>query len=796
MPRRVNDNPTSPTMPRLDQPMPMMNAALPFCRHALSFAGWVATMGALAVSQAQAQAQAPSVPATPVPAPAAAASAPRPASAASAPTSAPVAAPAQRIEIQGRTNDANERRESTAAKIVIGREEIERYGDSNTSEVLKRLPGVTVGGAPGRGGAPRMRGLGAGFTQILLNGERLPPGFSIDSITPEQIERIEVLRAPTAETGARAIAGTINIITREGFKKKLNDLKLGFQWERGRVSPGLFWTRNDSVDEWLIYTGAVGLFVRDTLNPGHRQTTVTERDTGTVVEDYLDETSASARSKGINLNARLQFRLGQGHSLVLTPMVIYNHSDTRTTALRTPPGSSSADPEYASSLSDTSGQFRMARLNTQYNRNFEGGLRADVRLNTGVHGWQGHTFTESFDANQAPLRTVDNRTDFTDTNVSFNAKLTKLFVENHNIVTGLELENNRRDETRTRVETLASGASVPSVGDFGDNVKAQSRRSAWFVQDEWNISPQWAAHAGLRWEGINTRGSGEGGVQVTNRSSVTTPLVHAVYKFDPKSRDQARVSLTRSYRVPTLQQLISKPYVAPINTPTTPDRDGNPDLKPELATGVDLALERYLADGGVLSASVFHRRIKNVIRNRIEQDPASLRYESRPLNISDATTSGLELEAKFRLDQAITDAPRIDLRLNGSLFHSQVDDVPGPNNRLEQQARGTFNLGADYRFRGTPLALGGNLNYTPAVTTRLSDTQTFRESAKLVGDAYATWTFNPNLLLRVSASNFTARTYETYSQIDFTQAGDPYTQSLLNRDRTALNLNVRLEIKL
>jgi outer membrane receptor for ferrienterochelin and colicins len=116
-------------------------------------------------------------------------------------------------------SDTDLRRQSTAAKIVIGREEIEKFGDATVGEVLRRLPGVTTPGAPGRGGAPRMRGLGGGFTQLLIDGQRLPPGFSLDSLTPEQIERIEILRAPTAETGARAIAGTINIVTREGFKR-------------------------------------------------------------------------------------------------------------------------------------------------------------------------------------------------------------------------------------------------------------------------------------------------------------------------------------------------------------------------------------------------------------------------------------------------------------------------------------------------------------------------------------------------------------------------------------------------
>ena len=129
--------------------------------------------------------------------------------------------------VGGRESDTDLRRQSTAAKIVIGREEIEKFGAATVGEVLRRLPGVTTPGAPGRGGPPRMRGLGGGFTQLLIDGQRLPPGFSLDSLTPEQIDRIEVLRAPTAETGARAIAGTINIITREGFKKRLNDWRIG-----------------------------------------------------------------------------------------------------------------------------------------------------------------------------------------------------------------------------------------------------------------------------------------------------------------------------------------------------------------------------------------------------------------------------------------------------------------------------------------------------------------------------------------------------------------------------------------
>ncbi|MDP0978044.1 TonB-dependent receptor plug domain-containing protein, partial [Klebsiella pneumoniae] len=69
--------------------------------------------------------------------------------------------------------------------------------------------------------------------------------FSLDQLPPDQVERIEVLRAPTAEFGARAIAGTINIVLREALQRRVNDLRLQLSEERGLLRPNLGWTRND-----------------------------------------------------------------------------------------------------------------------------------------------------------------------------------------------------------------------------------------------------------------------------------------------------------------------------------------------------------------------------------------------------------------------------------------------------------------------------------------------------------------------------------------------------------------------
>jgi outer membrane receptor for ferrienterochelin and colicins len=712
---------------------------------------------------------------------------PSPSSPSSSTPADPTRAPSQQVEIRSdRTRETDERRQSTAAKIVIGRDDIERMGDSTTSEVLKRLPGVTIGGAPGRGGGPRMRGMGAGFTQIMMNGERLPPGFSVDSITPEQIERIELLRAPTAETGARAIAGTINIILREGLRKRLNDLKVGVEVREGRTSPSVFWTRNDSLSEEFIYTAALGVFGRRSPTRLHTQVQAVDLATGAAVSDYTDDSFSLSNSTGVNGNARLQFRFGEGHSLVLMPMLIA--SDTRSSAT-SERDTAVGVPEYATSQSSTEGRFTLQRLNTQYNRMLGNGTRLDLRANTGVHRWRGDSLTTQRDAAGATVRTIDNRTDWRDRNTNLGAKASTTIGRDHNLVGGVEIEDGKRSETRV---TLDNGAPPVALDDFGENVEASTRRTAVYLQDEWNQTPQWAFHAGLRWEGIETHGQGANGVGIRNRSNVATPLLHAVYKLDAQRRDQVRMSLTQSYRTPTLAQLIARPLVASNNSLTSPDRYGNPDLKPELANGVDVAFERYLDEGGVLSANLFHRRIRDVIRTVTTVDATTGRAQSRPVNLDGAITTGLELEAKFRLDQAIDDAPRVDLRLNGSVFHSKVDGVPGPDNRIDGQPNGTVNFGADYRLRGTPLSFGGNLNWTPAVRTRLTEVQVAGESSKLIGDAYALWTFDPSTQLRLSANNLAPRDYRTTSEVE----GGGLAQTRSQLDRGATTWQVRLEVKL
>jgi iron complex outermembrane receptor protein len=136
------------------------------------------------------------------------------------------------------------------------------------------------------------------------------------------------------------------------------------------------------------------------------------------------------------------------------------------------------------------------------------------------------------------------------------------------------------------------------------------------------------------------------------------------------------------------------------------------------------------------------------------------------------------------------------MRSNVSFFTSKVKAVPGPDNRLDQQARATANIGADYRLRGLPFTMGGNVNYVPGGTTRLEADQTVSTSSKQVWDAYVLWTLNPNTGLRLLGSNLNPRDTLNTTVNDSVVAGVTERSTQRSSAPSYVNWQLRLELKL
>jgi len=171
-----------------------------------------------------------------------------------------------------------------------------------------------------------MRGMGSGYTQILIDGERPPPGFSIDQISPDMVERIELLRAPTAETGTRAIAGTINIILREPLRRRNTELRPALSLERGRLSPQLSLSRDGLFGEDGSFNVSVNASENHDRTDTATRTTFVDTGSGAVTLDQLDEDLASSVRRRINASSRFQWRLGPGEQFTLQPFLMHGQS--------------------------------------------------------------------------------------------------------------------------------------------------------------------------------------------------------------------------------------------------------------------------------------------------------------------------------------------------------------------------------------------------------------------------------------------------------------------------------------
>jgi vitamin B12 transporter len=115
---------------------------------------------------------------------------------------------------------------------VITKEQLERSGGKDLSQILTEQAGVYIGGANSNSGKDKsiyLRGAGIDHTLITIDGVPLydPSGiggnFDIRNISVATVERIEILKGSQSTLyGSDAIAGVINIITKKAGDKSMN----------------------------------------------------------------------------------------------------------------------------------------------------------------------------------------------------------------------------------------------------------------------------------------------------------------------------------------------------------------------------------------------------------------------------------------------------------------------------------------------------------------------------------------------------------------------------------------------
>lgn len=178
------------------------------------------------------------------------------------------------------TRTARTADETLASVTVITRRDIERAQPESVDELLRTLAGVDVSRNGGYGKTTNvyLRGTNAGHVLVLVDGIRAASAtlgsFAWSNLSPDQIERIEIVRGPRASLyGSDAIGGVIQIFTRRPAHARIQGTLGSNRLWKLEVADGLEaggWHLGFSAGR--LDDGGIPVLDRDTVDRGYRNT--------------------------------------------------------------------------------------------------------------------------------------------------------------------------------------------------------------------------------------------------------------------------------------------------------------------------------------------------------------------------------------------------------------------------------------------------------------------------------------------------------------------------------------------
>ena len=149
------------------------------------------------------------------------------------------------------------KRDADQIMDAISAEDIGKFPDENIGEALQRIPGVSLDREAGEGKGVSIRGLGAGLSQVTVNGQVMASTegsreFNYSVLDSAMVSALEVWKSPVASQVEGSVGGTVNIRTRSplDYKNMKINASVGGQYEDltddwGSKLTGSLITQND-----------------------------------------------------------------------------------------------------------------------------------------------------------------------------------------------------------------------------------------------------------------------------------------------------------------------------------------------------------------------------------------------------------------------------------------------------------------------------------------------------------------------------------------------------------------------
>lgn len=637
-----------------------------------------------------------------------------------------------------------ERMSLTAAKIIIGPEELQRHGDASMGDVIRRMPSVSFGGPPGENNDARIRGMGKEYTQILIDGQPVPGrDFAIDQIPARLVERIEIIRSTTANSDNQGIAGSVNIVLKKLQKERTASWNVGAGMMPDAPGDGTMgnadFSYGDGTENFRYQIDAnvqnrFGVRIKDRQDFNNGGSVLTNREKDFEVREHSEKA----------LSGRLQWQLNDNDSFRLDPRYMYSSEDKERDRLK------------KAGLTDAE---RMDQVKTReyygLNGQWQRKLGQDERYTLGFNLQRVDIQTDKTERKGAAGTPFDALPTFASGNddhvrenaLSLRASTQQRINKTHALEFGAELHENDWRSEKNGWKSEDGSDLVRTVA------RVIERKFAAYVQDEILIGERHVLTPGLRVEHVQVRSRTQSERLPGASDTQVSPSVHWLSTLDDATN--WRASLTRSIRRPKFDDIAAQTTTQD-GTLDKPDKTGNPALKPEQAWAIETSLERYFHDrSGVASINLFHRHLEDLIEKRIGFDGGSGRYTEQPVNVDRARTWGVELDGSYRF--RLSSTQEVTVRGNYSWLDSKTRDVStGRNRRINDQPEYILNLGVDYKYQPWKSTFGMHYNRVGRLQKADLAGSNFRVQRQRPSeylDAYVRVELAKNLHLRLTAQN-------------------------------------------
>ncbi len=131
-----------------------------------------------------------------------------------------------RAQAEGQIAAINQQISSNTIVNVISEQKIQELPDANAAESIGRLPGVSIMRSGGEANKVILRGLEDKFTNITIDGVKIPPtdatsrGVDLSTLSQSSLAGIELYKAQTPDKDGDALAGSINLVTKKAPEER------------------------------------------------------------------------------------------------------------------------------------------------------------------------------------------------------------------------------------------------------------------------------------------------------------------------------------------------------------------------------------------------------------------------------------------------------------------------------------------------------------------------------------------------------------------------------------------------